>query len=83
MNPAFGPLQVRELTSVFIAKSQEVREDITASTVIITPIRQLRDMWTDEIAKAGTTEPARIDALSWLGRTTLDIIGLAGACNYR
>ncbi|KAJ7116118.1 cytochrome P450 [Mycena crocata] len=59
MAPAFGYPQVRELTSIFIQKSQ-----------------QLRDIWTDEIAKEGGV--ARLDVLEWLHRTTLDIIGLAG-----
>ena len=33
-------------------------------------------MWDAEISKQG--EPARIDILKWLSKTTLDIIGLAG-----
>ncbi|KAJ3556986.1 hypothetical protein NM688_g1720 [Phlebia brevispora] len=41
---------------------------------------ELRDCWASEIAKSG--EYARIDVLLWLGRTTLDVIGLAGF-NYK
>lgn len=37
---------------------------------------QLRDAWVNEISKTG--QPTRLDVLSWLGRATLDIIGLAG-----
>ncbi|EAU81974.2 cytochrome P450 [Coprinopsis cinerea okayama7 len=57
MNPAFGALQVRELTEIFVDKS-------------------LRDIWMNEISKEG--DKAKVDALSWLSRLTLDVIGLAG-----
>ncbi|KAI0077562.1 cytochrome P450 [Panus rudis PR-1116 ss-1] len=35
---------------------------------------QLRDIWMEQVANG----PKRIDALQWLSRATLDIIGLAG-----
>ncbi|EKM59786.1 uncharacterized protein PHACADRAFT_115009 [Phanerochaete carnosa HHB-10118-sp] len=38
---------------------------------------QMRDCWLEEISKSGGVS-ARVDALSWLSRTTLDIIGRAG-----
>jgi hypothetical protein len=38
---------------------------------------KLRDIWAAQSANEGGT--GRIDILSWLSRTTLDIIGLAGA----
>lgn len=38
---------------------------------------QLRDLWGAEVAKAGGVS-AQVEALSWLSRATLDIIGLAG-----
>ncbi|KAG6909596.1 hypothetical protein DXG01_016635 [Tephrocybe rancida] len=41
---------------------------------------QLRDMWVANIAESGGI--GRIDILSWLSKTTLDIIGLAGF-NYK
>jgi len=41
---------------------------------------QLRDIWADQSAKQGGT--GRIDVLSWLSKTTLDVIGLAGF-NYK
>ncbi|KAF8894813.1 cytochrome P450 [Infundibulicybe gibba] len=41
---------------------------------------QLREKWADESSKQGGT--ARVDVLSWLSRTALDIIGLAGF-NYK
>ncbi|KAK7469446.1 hypothetical protein VKT23_003917 [Stygiomarasmius scandens] len=45
----------------------------------LTPIfwekaEKLRDIWLDK----GSLPLARVDALSWLGRATLDVIGLAG-----
>lgn len=36
----------------------------------------MRDIWAIESAKEGGK--GRIDVLSWLGRMTLDVIGLAG-----
>ncbi|EIN14705.1 cytochrome P450 [Punctularia strigosozonata HHB-11173 SS5] len=39
---------------------------------------QLRDAWLSEARKQGDGEWMKLDALSWLSRTTLDIIGLAG-----
>lgn len=62
MNPAFGPVQIRALTSVFVAKAIQLR-DILASEI-------------SEKASAGGS--ARIDIISWLSRMTLDVIGLAG-----
>nr|BAL05140.1 cytochrome P450 [Phanerodontia chrysosporium] len=38
---------------------------------------EMRDVWYNEIAKAGGAS-AHVDALSWLSRATLDIIGRAG-----
>ncbi|KAN0094981.1 Cytochrome P450 [Tylopilus felleus] len=63
MNPAFGPAQIRALTYIFFAKAV-----------------QLRDVLSSEIAKnpAGTANGTRIDVVSWLNKTTLDVIGLAG-----
>ncbi|KAI0701860.1 cytochrome P450 [Cytidiella melzeri] len=60
LNPAFGPAQVRELTEIFVEKSQ-----------------LLRDRWLAEITNS-STDVAHVDALSWLSKATLDIIGLAG-----
>lgn len=37
---------------------------------------KLRDIWISKISKSN--KPTRIDALSWLSRATLDIIGVAG-----
>jgi hypothetical protein len=38
---------------------------------------QLRDIWAAESVKEGGI--GRVDALSWLSKLTLDVIGLAGA----
>lgn len=43
----------------------------------LTDRTQLRDRW-QALADARPGEKVRIDALSWLSRATLDIIGLAG-----
>ncbi|KAJ7137572.1 cytochrome P450 [Mycena crocata] len=59
MNPAFGAPQVRELTSIFVDTSI-----------------QLRDIWATQAARNGGS--VRVEALSWLSKATLDIIGLAG-----
>lgn len=40
-------------------------------------VQQLRDVWIAEVSKSPTR--ARVDALPGLSRTTLDVIGLAGA----
>lgn len=41
---------------------------------------QLRDNWQNEYTKQLKDEgPVRIDVLSWLGKMTLDVIGLAGS----
>lgn len=38
---------------------------------------QLRDLWTAEISKS-TDETTKVNIVTWLNKTTLDIIGLAG-----
>lgn len=44
---------------------------------------KLRDIWAAEIKKQDPNDgPGKIEALSWLSRTTLDVIGLAGLCNF-
>ncbi|KZP14576.1 cytochrome P450 [Athelia psychrophila] len=74
MQPAFGPAQVRALTAIFTEKAV-----------------LLRDLWSAELAKSTdiSTTPAsgagagvRLDALAWLSKMTLDVIGEAGF-NYR
>ncbi|KDQ34064.1 hypothetical protein PLEOSDRAFT_1034004 [Pleurotus ostreatus PC15] len=62
MNPAFGLIQTRYLTEIFIEKAIE-----------------LRDVWASQIGDSGS---AQIDGLSWMSRTALDVIGLAGF-NYK
>ncbi|EIN06514.1 cytochrome P450 [Punctularia strigosozonata HHB-11173 SS5] len=50
--------------------------------IFIDKAAQLRDAWLSEARKKGNDESIKVDALSWLSRATLDIIGLAGF-NYR
>ena len=52
----------------------QVRE-LTA--VFVECANALRDCWTAELQRAGGAA-AELDALAWLGRATLDIIGRAG-----
>jgi cytochrome P450 len=52
---------------------QQIRE---LTEIFITKALELRDIWSTEIGKNGGE--ARIECLSWMSRTTLDIIGLAG-----
>ncbi|KAF8802406.1 cytochrome P450 [Phlegmacium glaucopus] len=52
---------------------QQIRE---LSGVFVEKALELRDIWSTEIAKHDGVGP--IECLSWMSRTTLDIIGLAG-----
>ncbi|KAF4615508.1 hypothetical protein D9613_003356 [Agrocybe pediades] len=62
LNPAFGPLQIRQLTEIFVDKAIE-----------------LRDVWNSKIQKQSKSDgAATFDALPWLARVTLDIVGRAG-----
>ncbi|EIN09227.1 cytochrome P450 [Punctularia strigosozonata HHB-11173 SS5] len=45
------------------------------TSIFVDKAAQLRDIW---LIQASTDEPVRIDVLSWLGKATLDVIGLAG-----
>ncbi|OBZ67964.1 Cholesterol 24-hydroxylase [Grifola frondosa] len=70
-----GKAQIRELTEIFVEKAIQAS---AAQGVLLCDLSfvQLRDVWRAEIDKQG--EPARIEVLSWLGKMTLDVIGLAG-----
>jgi len=57
---------------------QQIRE---LTETFIEKSIQLRDIWMSQVAES-TSGVQTIDALSWLSRTTLDIIGLAGF-NYK
>ncbi|KAG8743099.1 hypothetical protein FRC10_000399 [Ceratobasidium sp. 414] len=65
MNPSFGPPQVRDLVPIFWEKSNKLM------------CRKLKDMWLNTI-KSNPEGTAVINVLPWLGRATLDIIGVAG-----
>ncbi|KZV62140.1 cytochrome P450 [Peniophora sp. CONT] len=67
MSPAFGIPHIRELTSIFISKSLQLR-DIWASKL---QEKQLEVNPDDPSA-------GKIEVLSWLNKMTLDVIGLAG-----
>ncbi|KAI0058333.1 cytochrome P450 [Artomyces pyxidatus] len=61
-NPAFGPIQVRKFTELFVDKSIELRDIWLSKT-------------RESTRKDGR---ATVDAFKWLNKVTLDIIGLAG-----
>lgn len=67
MNPSFGPSSIKNLTPIYFKKAL-----------------QLRDIWKNEILSQGIDQNSKtnagkeIEVLSWLSRTTLDVIGLAG-----
>ena len=77
-NPAFGPQEMRELTEIFVEKALEVNISLILEHLrfIVITYFQLRDIWSTEIIKHDGVGP--IECLSWMSRTTLDIIGLAG-----
>ncbi|KAH9483580.1 Cytochrome P450 monooxygenase 205 [Psilocybe cubensis] len=54
---------------------QQIRE---LTEIFIEKAIQLRDIWSSEIKRQNDDGPAKVDALSWLSRLTLDVIGLAG-----
>ncbi|PPQ82386.1 hypothetical protein CVT25_008347 [Psilocybe cyanescens] len=58
---------------------QQIRE---LTEIFLDKAIQLRDIWTTEIKRQNVEGAGRIDALSWLSRLTLDVIGLAGF-NYK
>ncbi|KAI0058332.1 cytochrome P450 [Artomyces pyxidatus] len=62
VNPAFGPIQVRKFTELFVDKSIELR-DIWLSKI------------SQSTRKDGRV---KLDVFNWLNKVTLDIIGLAG-----
>ncbi|KAH9954761.1 cytochrome P450 [Russula dissimulans] len=62
MNPAFGPVQVRKFTLLFLEKSVELREIWT-------------NLLSESTRKDGKIS---LDAYKWLNKITLDIIGSAG-----
>jgi hypothetical protein len=49
--------------------------------IFVDKSRELRDVWAREIEKR-EDENGRINVLSWLSRMTLDVIGLAGTCDF-
>ncbi|KAG8845041.1 hypothetical protein FRB91_002109 [Serendipita sp. 411] len=62
MNPAFGMLHIREMTEIFVAKSNELRDALKKHSS----------------SSHETGEWTHTEMLSHLSCTTLDIIGLAG-----
>lgn len=97
MNPAFGPAQVRALTAIFTEKALLLRDlwfaEIAKTTDITSTPKAASSIGSANAAIAANSRSgergdekiatgARIDALSWLSKMTLDVIGQAGF-NYR
>lgn len=62
MNPAFIPVQIRDITSIFVEKGLQL------GSIFSSQINQ---------SGHSTKADIRVDVLSWPNRTVLDIIGLA------
>ncbi|KZP09388.1 cytochrome P450 [Athelia psychrophila] len=87
MNPAFGPVQVRELTEIFMEKACQLRDvwlaEITKNALpTLTPVdaATTQDGTPRNPHRADSLPPptARIEVMGYLSRATLDMIGKAG-----
>ncbi|KAJ7025619.1 cytochrome P450 [Mycena alexandri] len=76
MNPAFGMVQIRALTEVFLRKSVQV----SALTFMLYTQKYdgARSYATYGLRQLIQEKPTRIEVLSWLSRMTLDVICEAG-----
>ncbi|KZS96665.1 cytochrome P450, partial [Sistotremastrum niveocremeum HHB9708] len=74
LNPAFSNQHIRELTEVFFTKALELRD--TWHTQVL----ESAESTDSSTLSSSPTGPAsiNINAVPWLSRVTLDIIGLAG-----
>ncbi|KAI0033012.1 cytochrome P450 [Vararia minispora EC-137] len=70
LTPAFGSAELRRQTEVFVSK---------ANAVCRARAPQLCSIWKDMLANSKRSDDsAKVDALSWLTKVTLDIICVAG-----
>ncbi|WWC91011.1 uncharacterized protein L201_005951 [Kwoniella dendrophila CBS 6074] len=77
LNPSFSPLAIKQMIPIFFDKSYELKEKFLSI---------IEDE--DSFQKGASPTPPieidqikgtkKIDVMTWLGKTTLDIIGLAG-----
>lgn len=65
MNPSFSPASVRDQTPIFFEKAYELRDAFTA-------------LLADDATPTLEGDAKEIDVCLWLGKATLDVIGLAG-----
>jgi cytochrome P450 len=78
-NPSFSTSHIREMTEIFVTKSQEVSPLTSRHTGCANSehtLDQLKGTLMDQIKSPNTG--TRVDILKYLSSTTLDIIGLAG-----
>jgi hypothetical protein len=87
-NLAFGPAQIQSMTGILFEKANEVCACSFAGLICLLTRVQLRCKWVHicdstkaNIRSAPSVEPSRIEVLSWLQKTTLDIVGMAGETN--
>jgi hypothetical protein len=67
------------MTAIFVAKSAEVRIMLFTSKICAhRGTKQLKDCLLEQIAASPQPDQATVEITSWLSRTTLDVIGLAG-----
>jgi len=77
LTPAFSSSHIKSLTPIFWAKASELRDIwLQLASGLSTP--ESHSQYTNNEATTKSPCAARVDALMWLGRATLDVIGLAG-----
>ncbi|KAI0043829.1 cytochrome P450 [Auriscalpium vulgare] len=76
VNPAFGPAQMRDITSIYVEKSVELRDrwsELLSSSQASTEASPV------SFAGFADDEPnVTIEVFGWLKKMTFDVIGLAG-----
>ncbi|KAF8838981.1 cytochrome P450 [Paxillus ammoniavirescens] len=83
--PSYVRRALAQLIGVVVAEGAQHRQQNPAfgpaqirglTGIFVTKAIRLRDFWLSEIANPG--DGARLEIMSWISRTTIDVIGLAG-----
>ncbi|WVR08887.1 hypothetical protein IAU60_005946 [Kwoniella sp. DSM 27419] len=77
LNPSFSPAAIRGMVPIFYDKAYELRDKFLSLVEGDLPSDQPASI-TPPIEMDVVPGAKKIDVLSWLGKATLDIIGLAG-----